>query len=64
MATGWKFRFSDERVAYLKALLTFAANTHSEAANSGTNNAFARMSNQFSGEIARGLLDEITSITG
>ena len=64
MATGWKFRFSDERVSYLKELLTFAVATHAEAASSGTNNGFARMAHRFSGEIARDLLEEITNATG
>lgn len=63
MAAGWKFQFSDERVAYLKALLSYAANAHSDIEKSGTNSGFTRMAHQFSGEIARELLDEINSVT-
>jgi len=64
MAAGWKFQFSDERVAYLKALLLYAANSHFEIAKSGTNSGFTRMSHQFSGDIAQALLDEINGVTG
>ena len=64
MAAGWKFQFSEERVAYLKALLLYAASTHSDIAKSASNTGFTRMSHQFSSEIAQGLLDEIIQITG
>ena len=63
MAAGWKFQFSEERVAYLKALLQYAANSHSDIAKSGSNSGFSRISHQFSGEIAQALLDEINAVT-